>query len=842
VKKSNVQHGTWFSDQVGGKDMTRQLERIVVTGIGVICANGVGQQAFWDNVTHARSGIRKIGTVDMTGIKTSVGGELAAFNLSEHFSPREQRLMDRCGQMAIVAAREAMTQAHIDMDIVDPYRAGIVLGTSLGGMVSGQTFHEQWIRQGIRKAHPRLLQTYTLHYPVDLVSIDLGLKGPRSVISNACAAGTNAIGFATEFLIGGKADIMLTGGVDPLSHLSFSGFNSLSALCTEACAPYSKSNGLNLGEGSAVFVLERLSTAEARGATILAEVLGYGLSSDSYHQTAPDPGGSGAIRSMQAAIEMAEIKVESLSYINGHGTGTPTNDMIEPKAIRSFLKDQKRIPISSTKSMIGHTLGAAGAIEGVTSVLALQTNILPPTINFDVSKQTYDLDFVPNQARASNLDIVLSNSFGFGGNNASVVFGKYPRQGTGHAWQDKKVVISGIGAIAAGASNTEEVFARLYEGTSQIGRITEFDSSPYGCLNAGMIRNVPYEKLINPALIRKMDTISKQAVTAARFALADSKLKIDRQNSERVGIIFASSTGPLETVEAFYRVVIEQGTGNANPRLFPNTVMNAAAGHISLHFKIKGPTSTITAGGVSTISAIFYAQSLIQRGVIDTVLIVTSDECHEAVLAGFGRIPNFLSRDMLRPFDQRHAGTLMGAASVAFVVQSEEAARAAGCEPYAEIAGMGMTADTYRVGRIDEMGTAWQHSFEESLKDAGLVPEQLGVVIAAANGLPLVDKTEARALSAVIGDRVPVTAPKSIFGEALSSSSGLNILAAIAALRDGYIAPTANLQTPEEAIGLDIVTGSARPVAISHALVSSYTVTGAGNYHSLILKSLQKAA
>jgi 3-oxoacyl-[acyl-carrier-protein] synthase II len=184
----------------------------------------------------------------------------------------------------------------------------------------------------------------------------------------------------------------------------------------------------------------------------------------------------------------------------------------------------------------------------------------------------------------------------------------------------------------------------------------------------------------------------------------------------------------------------------------------------------------------------------------------------------------------------------MGAASVAFVVQSEEAARASGREPYAEIAGMGMTADTYRVGRIDEMGTAWKRSFEESLEDASLVPEQLGVVIAAANGLPLVDKTEARALSAVIGDRVPVTAPKSIFGEALSSSSGLNILAAIAALRDGYIAPTANLHTQEEAFGLDIVTGSARRIDIDHALVSSYTVTGTGNYHSLILKRSQKTA
>lgn len=822
--------------------MTSEQERIVVTGIGVICANGIGQEAFWSNVTSARSGIREIGTVNMADIKTNVGGEVIEFRPEEHFSARERRFMDRCGQMVVVAAREAATQAGLVVDELDPYRVGVVLGTSLGGMVSGQLFHEQWIKQGIHKTHPRLLQIYTLHHPVDLVSVDLGLKGPRSVISNACAAGTNAIGFATEFLISGRADIMLTGGVDPLSHLSFSGFNSLSALCNEACAPYSKSNGLNLGEGAAILVLERLSHAQKRGAPILAEVLGYGLSSDSYHQTAPDPGGTGAIRSMQAAMDMAHLGVEELSYINGHGTGTPTNDMIEPKAIRTFLKENKHIPISSTKSMIGHTLGAAGAIEGVTSVLALQTNMLPPTINFDESKQTYDLDFVPNEARASDLDVVLSNSFGFGGNNASIVFGKYPREASGHGWQGKKVVISGIGAIAAGATTTKEVLARLREGRSQIAPITEFDASIYGCLKAGMIRGVPYEKLINPALIRKMDMISKQAVTAAKYALADSGLTIDRQNCERVGIIFASSTGPLETVESFYRVVIEQGAKNANPRLFPNTVMNAAAGHISLHFKIKGPTSTITIGAVSTVSALFYAQSLIQRGVIDTVLIVSSDECHEPLLAGFGRIPNFLSHDTLRPFDKAHSGTILGGGSVAFLVQSEEAARASGTTPYAEIAGFGMAADSYRVARICEDGTAWKRSFEASLQDAGIAPQELGAVIAAANGLPLVDETEARALSAVVGDRVPVTAPKSIFGEALSAGTGLNVLAALSTLRDGSVPPTANLETPIEDVPLDYVYGSARPVQADHVLVSSYTVTGAGNYHSLVLKRYQEAA
>lgn len=822
--------------------MTQQRGRIVVTGIGVICANGIGQKAFWENVAHARSGIRPIKTVDMTDIKTSVGGELAEFHPEDYFPPRQRHFMDRCGQMAVVAAREAMAQANVDIRTLDPYRAGIVLGTSLGGMVSGQLFQEQLIKKGVANTHPRLLQLYVLHQPVDLVSIDLGLKGPRSVVSNACAAGTNAIGFATEFLISGKADIMLTGGVDPLSHLAFAGFNSLSALCPGACSPYSKSDGLSIGEGAAVFVLERLSHAEARGARILAEVLGYGLSSDAYHPTAPDPGGMGAIRSMQAAMDMAELTVENLSYINGHGTGTPTNDLIEPKAVRTFLKNRKQVPISSTKSMVGHTLGAAGAIEGVTSVLALQADMLPPTINFDQSKQSYDLDFVPNEARPCKLDVVLSNSFGFGGNNASIVFGKYPRKASGHAWQGKRVVISGIGAIAAGATKTDDVFMRLRAGCSQVGPIIEFDASPYDCQQAGIIRNVPYEKLINPALLRKMDTVSKQAVASAGFALADSGFKIDRKNGEHVGIISACSAGPLETVGEFYRGVLEQGAKNADSRLFPNTVTCAAAGYISIHFKIKGPTSTISVGGVSMISALFYAQSLIQRGVVDTVLIVSTDGFYEPTLASFGRIPNFLSRDTLRPFDRHHSGTILGEACVAFLVQSVEAARASGTRPRAEIAGIGIAADSDRFARINEEGTAWAHSFTSALQEAEIGPEQLGAVFASANGLPRVDKAEARALSAVIGDRVPVTAPKSIFGESCSSSAGINILAAIAALREGFIAPTANLLEPDEACPLDLVYGSTRPFNSDHALVSSYTVSGTGNYYSLVLKRYQEAA
>jgi 3-oxoacyl-[acyl-carrier-protein] synthase II len=264
--------------------------------------------------------------------------------------------------------------------------------------------------------------------------------------------------------------------------------------------------------------------------------------------------------------------------------------------------------------------------------------------------------------------------------------------------------------------------------------------------------------------------------------------------------------------------------------------MNAAAGHISLHFKIKGPTSTITVGGASAISALFYAYCLIRRGVTDTMLVVASDECNEPTLAGFGRIPNFLSRDMLRPFDRRGAGTLLGGASTAFLVQSEEAALNTGAKIYAELGGFGMTADTQRIARINEDGTEWARSFELAMADAGITSADLGAVIASANGLPLVDRAEAHALQQAVGAHVPITAPKAIFGEALSAASGLNILAAIAALREHTIPVTANLEQPLEDVALDFVYGEPRQTDAEHVLVSSYAVTGSGNYHTLVLK------
>ncbi|HHW45122.1 MAG TPA: 3-oxoacyl-ACP synthase, partial [Desulfotomaculum sp.] len=265
--------------------------RVVITGVGIICASGLHREDFWSNVTAGQSGIKPLESIDTDELRTNVAGEIKHYRPEKFFSRRQLRRLDRASQYAVIAAREAVFQAGLDLGRLDPFRVGVIMGTSLGGMQSGDRFHRQWLTRGLRRARPSLLLSYPIHTPCDAVAHYLGLKGPRSVISTACAAGANALGLARDLLVSGRADIMLAGGVDPLCLLSFCGFSVLQAACPAPCSPYSRSDGLNLGEGAAVLVMEPLERALERGVPVLAEFLGYGLSADAYHPTAPDPGG-----------------------------------------------------------------------------------------------------------------------------------------------------------------------------------------------------------------------------------------------------------------------------------------------------------------------------------------------------------------------------------------------------------------------------------------------------------------------------------------------------------------------------------------------------------------------
>ncbi|NLA60162.1 MAG: beta-ketoacyl-ACP synthase II [Firmicutes bacterium] len=408
------------------------MRRVVVTGMSVISPIGIGLADFWDNLRKGTSGIRRITRFPVDEFPCKIAAEVD-FEPTGYLDKREARKMDRFSQFAVVSARMAVEDARLSGSSLGE-RAGIVLGTGIGGMETLERETKVLWERGPGRVSPFFIPMMIANMAAGQVSIDLGLKGPINTVVTACASATNAIGEAFCIVKRGDADIMLTGGTEAtITPTSLAGFCSLKALSTRndylgrASSPFDKHrDGFVMGEGAAILVLESLSSALARNAPIYGEILGYGMSSDAYHITAPSPGGEGAARAMKSALRSAGVSPEQVDYVNAHGTSTPANDVHETLAIKSVLGEHARkVAVSSVKSMLGHLLGAAGAVETVATLLALKHQVIPPTINYETPDPECDLDYVPNEAREAQVGVALKNSFGFGGQNACLVLKRY---------------------------------------------------------------------------------------------------------------------------------------------------------------------------------------------------------------------------------------------------------------------------------------------------------------------------------------------------------------------------------------------------------------------------------
>lgn len=407
--------------------------RVVVTGMGAICALGSDVNAVWEAAIAGRSGIGPITRFDSEGYETRFAGEVKDFNPADAVGRKESRRMDRFSQLAIVAAREAVAQSGLDI-AADPTRVGALIGSGMGGVETFEAGAETLLDGGPRRISPFFIPMMLANMASGNVSIDIGAKGPNFAPVSACAASAHAIGEGVSMIRHGLANAMVVGGGEaPVTRLSVAGFGAMGALSTRNDEPSRASrpfdagrDGFVLAEGAAVLVLEEREHAIARGATILAEVLGYGATDDANHMVQPGPGGEGAARSMVLAMEDAGIVPANVGYINAHGTSTPLNEKLETEAIkRAFAEQAYQIPISSTKSMTGHLLGAAGAVEAVFTIQALRTGILPPTINQETPDPDCDLDYIPNNARQTDISVAMSNSMGFGGHNVSLIFAEH---------------------------------------------------------------------------------------------------------------------------------------------------------------------------------------------------------------------------------------------------------------------------------------------------------------------------------------------------------------------------------------------------------------------------------
>ncbi|MCS7251806.1 MAG: beta-ketoacyl-ACP synthase II [Anaerolineae bacterium] len=413
------------------------MTRVVITGMGAITPLGNDVETFWQNVVAGRSGIGPITLFDASSLKTRIAAEVRDFDPEAWFGRKEARRLDRYAQFALAAAQQAIRDARLDPAHTDRERVGVVLGTGIGGI--GALVHgvETLMTRGPDRVNPFMVPMMLADTAPGLIAIAYGFRGPNMAVVTACASGTNAIGEAMHLIRRGDADVVIAGGAEAaILPISVAAFNVMGALSTcneepqRASRPFDRTrDGFVMGEGAGILLLERLEHAQARGARIYAEVVGYGASADGYHITAPLESGEGAALAMRRALADAGLTPREVSYINAHGTSTPLNDKSETQAIKAvFGEAAYDVPISSTKSMIGHLLGAAGAVEAIVCIRAITDGIIPPTINYEHPDPECDLDYVPNVARRQPVRVAMSNSFGFGGHNACVIFRRYEDQ------------------------------------------------------------------------------------------------------------------------------------------------------------------------------------------------------------------------------------------------------------------------------------------------------------------------------------------------------------------------------------------------------------------------------
>lgn len=408
-------------------------KRVVITGVGAVTPIGNNVEAFWSGVKDGKCGIDFIKSMDTENFKVKIAAEVKNFKPEDVIEKREIKRMDKYCQYAMVATDEAIKDSGLDLNSIDSYRFGVLVSSGIGGLETMESEHKRMISRDTTKVSPFLIPMMIENLAGGNIAIKYGAKGPCISVVTACATGTNSIGEAFEMIKANRADVIIAGGTEAsITGIGIAGFTALTALSnsqdpTRASIPFDKNrSGFVMGEGAGILIIEELEHAKKRGAKIYCEIVGYATTCDAYHITSPSPDGEGAARAMKLAIDEANIELEEVSYINAHGTSTPYNDKFETAAIKSVFKDLAyNIPISSTKSMIGHLLGASGAVESIVCVKSLQEGFIPATIGYEEKDDECDLDYVPNKGRIGEVKYALKNSLGFGGHNATLLFKKW---------------------------------------------------------------------------------------------------------------------------------------------------------------------------------------------------------------------------------------------------------------------------------------------------------------------------------------------------------------------------------------------------------------------------------
>lgn len=713
----------------------------MVTGLGLVSALGDDAASCAASAFSGKSGIDDVKSFGTANCYSHKGAEVPLAD-SELCSEK----YDRTTLLCIKAAGEAIADSGLELGKEDSRRVGVILGTCIGGAASIDKYYtDSYEGRPLDKEDILRMPASAI---ANNVASHFGIDGITANIVNACAAGTMSLAGACDMIRAGRADVFIAGGCDSFSSLAYAGFHALHALSEEACSPFNHSNGITIGEGSGVLIIESYEHAVARGAKIYCDVLGSGVSSDAYHITAPRPDGEGQMSAIRRAAENSGVSFEEIDYINAHGTGTSKNDEAEFLSLNTLFGNRPDLAVSSTKSMTGHCLGAAGSIEAVLTVEAMRRGEVPPTIGYSdrdlelLKERSGGIGFVANEKQTKDVKVAMSNSFAFGGNNASIVFSKDPREIRNNR-NEEPVYITGIGEVT--------------------GKKTEDGS----CFTADISPEVFKEHGVKTAFLRKLDRFSELQLLSGIKALEDAGIAVDDSNSNDAGIVIGTSDGPLTEIVNFQKLVIDKGIENGSAFMFPNTVYNAAGGYLSIFTGIKGYNITVANGFQAGLQSVMYACEAIRRGDGKIMLATGTDELTEvekelydkAGLTGSGNGDGFV----------------LGEGSVTLILESSESAKQRGSRKYAQIAGYAFARHSAPYGTVKGTEDALVRVIEDALIDAGIKASDVSFVYGFSNGSKNIDGIFDGAVSSIWKDGISVRNVRDVSGEARAASAALSL-------------------------------------------------------------------
>lgn len=740
--------------------MTSNDCRCVVTGLGVICAIGNNVEETWKNALASVSGIHKTTSVDTDKCYADLAAEVHCDTLDEVEAPEEK---DRVSKLCIKAANEALQDAGLGR-FADDARVSVIIGSCVGGVLSVEHYH-----QNGKDAND--IPKMPIASIASQVAEMCGAGGIVTNVANACAAGTISIALACDLIRAGRADVVVAGGADSFAAVPYSGFLSLHALDENGCSPFNHCNGITLGEGAGIVIVESFEHAQKRNAKTYCEVLGAGVTSDAHHITAPREDALCLTEAMERAVKNSGIQKSDIGYVNAHGTGTGKNDNAEITAFQKFFAaENPTVSVSSTKVMTGHCLGAAGAIEAVFSIKALTTDTVLPTLHYSaedseaLKSKVGQMDFVQNVPHAKKLKCVMSNNVAFGGTNASIVFSKEAGNVPKQPCRGKKIAVTGLGIVCPLGNSKAAYLAAV-----------EKDAKPETASVRSTIALDDYKELgIKMAFYRKLDNLGQLQTVSGMRSLQDADFKVTEENAKDIGIIVGTSEGGLGATYDFEELIAKLGNAQGSAFKFPHTVYNAAGGYLSICSGIKGYGVTITTGPVSGLDSIGYAMNVIHDGQESAMMATGTDE-NLPIIEEFVEKLGVAADKPVEPYSNAN-GFVVGDGSVSILMETEDFAKARQAKVYCYALGYGNGRKNVKFGKVEGSGEALDKAILGALADARISADEIDAVCGFANGCRKIDDIERNALDRIFGERlasIPVFEVKERIGEGRAGASAL---------------------------------------------------------------------